>query len=251
MAGHVYGGPDSNTKGVHASFKPYLEQLGNDSDFLFGTYLGDIVKFPTVENWDKIDSEIGSLFGKKIYFVAGNHDIRNRELYEKRYGKTYYSFDFKKNKFIILDGNLDHWNISGDQYSFFIQATKDLEGVDNLFIFSHQILWWSETNAYKNLTPNSRAGLDSISNYWVEIHPKLDSLDIPVYIFSGDVGAAHWASNYMYDRLDNVHLIATGMGENKGDNYVEISLAEGVATINFRFLEDGSTFQPDTFVINN
>ncbi len=65
----------------------------------------------------------------------------------------------------------------------------------------------------------------------IQLHPKLDTLNMPVYFFAGDVGAASWSSNYMYDKLDNVHLIASGMGENDGDNFVEVEVVNGIVQV--------------------
>lgn len=41
-----------------------------------------------------------------------------------------------------------------------------------------------------------------------------------VVMYSGDVGAGSWASNFMYDHYDNITLIASGMGSGVDDNFV-------------------------------
>ena len=45
-----------------------------------------------------------------------------------------------------------------------------------------------------------------------------------VYMFAGDLGAAYWSDDAMYDQFDNITLIATGMGEGDGDNFVFIDV---------------------------
>jgi len=212
VAGHVYGGVGADNSGVHPPFREFLISMGKDVKYDFGVYAGDIVKDATEKDWNEVDNEIKEFFGKPVYFAPGNHDMVDSVLYVSRYNSTYKFFEYKRNRFIFLDGNLDHWNISAKQLAFLEKSIENIENVDNIFIFSHQVLWWTWENKYKELKLNSHHGYKAFPNYWEEVHPRLDSLNKPVYVFAGDVGAAKWASNYMYDKVGNVHLLVTGMG---------------------------------------
>ncbi len=250
VAGHVYGRAGANHEGVHPPLRPHLRRLGKDSLFAFGVYTGDIVGTGATEvDWDEIDLQIDQFFGKPIYFAAGNHDIEDRTFYENRYGETYYTFDRYHNRFIFIDGNMCHWNISGEQLELLNEALDNLENIENVFIFMHQVIWWHPHTKYEKLRLNSHEGYLGIPNYWEEIHPKLQGLKTPVYLIAGDIGAASWSSSLMYDKLDNVHLIASGMGSDDGDNIVELNVANGVVEVKFRFLYDSTTLVPSTFVI--
>ena len=223
--------------------------MGQDCQFLLGVYTGDIVKDATEKDWDEVDEEIAEVFRKPIYFAPGNHDMADRELYESRYGESFHFVDVKNNRFIFLDANIDYWNITEKQLEFFNDAIRSLEEIENLFIFTHQVIWWRWDNKYRNVKLNSHEKYKAFPNYWSDIHPQLDSLDMQVYVFSGDVGAAGWASDYMYDKLDNVHLIASGMGHNDGDNFVEVVVSAGQAELKIRQLSDRSYPQLDTFTV--
>ncbi len=249
VAGHVYGTPGVDNDGVHPPFAEYLNKMGNDSQFSFGVFTGDIVKDATSDDWDEIDLQIKELFKKPVYFAVGNHDVVNRELYESRYGQSYFYHKFNNNLFLFFDGNLDHWNISGSQLTMLKEALENLEDIDNIFIFVHQVIWWRWDNKYSVLKFNSEDGFKAFPNYWDQIHPLLDNLKIPVFIFSGDIGAASWSSDFMYDKVGNVHLIASGMGENNGDNFVEVEVNKNDVLLQIRFLSDGSSILLDTFIV--
>ena len=46
-------------------------------------------------------------------------------------------------------------------------------------------------------------------------------------MFAGDVGAACWSADLMYDHYDNITFVASGMGEGVGDNFVFIHVHNG------------------------
>ena len=108
----------------------------------------------TEQNWNEVDVDINEL-GLPVYFAAGNHDMTDRALFESRYGQTYYSFVHQSDLFIVLDPNIDEWNISGDQLQF-LQSVLNDEGqnINNIFVFFHQLLWWEPNNIYQNVSLN-------------------------------------------------------------------------------------------------
>ena len=120
-----------------------------------------------------VDQDLEKL-GKPVYFAPGNHDMGNRALFIKRYGPTYYSFTFKNDVFIVLDPNIDHWNISGKQLAF-LDSTLSLinDSINHIFVFFHQLLWWDSDNLFKNIRFNSKSGRKDSINFWTEIVPML------------------------------------------------------------------------------
>lgn len=118
VAGHTYGQPGINNEGFHPPFKEKFEYIQSRGEIVFGVLTGDIVKpNPTEQDWDEIDADIIEL-GLPVYFAVGNHDMENRPLFESRYGITYYHFIYNSDLFIVLDPNIDGWNISGEQLVF-------------------------------------------------------------------------------------------------------------------------------------
>jgi hypothetical protein len=219
VAGHTYGAPGVDNIGFHPPFKEKFYLLQND-EVRFGLLTGDIVWKGTEQNWDEIDRDIDSL-GIPVYFAVGNHDITDRVLFENRYGQTYYHFTYNHDLFIVLDPNLDHWNISGAQLLFLEQTiTQHKNSCKNIFVFFHQLLWWQADNRYQNVIPNSFFGRADTTNFWTEVEPLFHALTNPVVMFAGDVGADSRSADYMYHSYDHITLIASGMGEGSDDNLV-------------------------------
>lgn len=225
IAGHTYGKPGVNNIGLHPPFKGKFGYIQNREEIKFGVLLGDIVSpDPIAQDWDEVDTDIDSL-GLQVYFAVGNHDMENRPLFESRYGDTYYYFLFQNDLFIVLDPNIDGWNISGTQLEFLENVVQsNYESVDYIFVLFHQLLWWESDNIYASIKPNSFAGMDGPINFWTEIEPLFYQLPNEVVFCSGDFGAAHWSDDFMYDTYDNISFIGSGMGEGIGDNFIVINI---------------------------
>jgi len=225
IAGHTYGKPGVNNVGLLPPFKQKFDYIKSRDEIKFGVLTGDIVfPNPQAHDWDEVDADIDSL-GLPVYFAVGNHDMENRPLYESRYGDTYYYFIFHGDLFIVLDPNLDEWNISGDQLEFMKKTVNDnVDSVDNIFVLFHQFLWWEKDNKYSHLKPNSFAGRAETINFWTEIEPFFHQLPNKVFFLAGDMGAAWWSSDFMYDSYDNISFVCSGMGEGIGDNFVILNI---------------------------
>jgi hypothetical protein len=224
VAGHVYSNPSGTEPGIYSLFKDKFNYIKSDSTIKFGIFTGDIVKDGSREEWDEVDKDIAGLV-IPVYFTLGNHDNKNRELFIERYGKTYFDFTYKNDLFIILDPNIDGWNISGAQLNFLKQVLSDISpDIKNVFVFFHQLLWWSNDNRYGNVRPNSFEGRSDSINFWSTVEPLFTNLSCNVVMFAGDVGAAEWSADYMYDKYENITFIASGMGEGIGDNFIIVDV---------------------------
>lgn len=226
IAGHTYGAPGMNNIGVHPPFQDKFSLITKDSLVEFGVFTGDMVLNPTTKDWEEIDDDVDSL-GIPVYFAAGNHDLYNRTLFENRYGPTYFSLIHRNDLIIVLDPTLDGWSISGDQLTFLkttLEEKADL--VDRIYIFCHQLIWWTPDNVFGKLITNSKEGRKSPTNYWTEVEPLLQTVSKPVWIFAGDLGAisGNRRDSYMYYTYDHITLIASGMGNRNTDNFVIIDV---------------------------
>ena len=235
IAGHTYGTPGVDNDGLHPAFKNKFDLIQSDGHIDFGVLTGDIVITGTEQNWNEVDNDIIDL-GLPVYFAAGNHDVTDRTLFESRYGQTYYSFVHQSDLFIVLDPNLDEWNISDNQLQFLENAlNSEAQNVNNIFVFFHQVLWWEPDNIYQNVTLNSLAGRADTINFWNEIEPLFNGLPKPVHMFAGDVGAFNTGSEFMYHKYENITLIASGMGGNVRDNFIIIDVHED-ASVSYRLI---------------
>ena len=226
IAGHVYGAPGIDNPGFHPPFKAKFEYIQNREEIEFGILLGDITRWGSGPQWDNIDADILNL-GLPVYLVVGNHDMYQRELFEARYGITYYSFSYNNDLFIVLDPNINQWNISGEQLTFLGNTlTQQADNHDNIFVMMHQLLWWDTNNEYGDIVPNSEEDRDPNLNFWTEVEPLFHNLSNTVVMCAGDLGAASYASDFMYDNYDNISFVATGMGKGDSDNFIVINVDE-------------------------
>jgi len=225
VAGHTYGQPGVDNNGLHPPFQDKFDLI-NERKVEMGFLTGDIVIQGTEKNWDEGDSVLNFL-DATTYFAAGNHDLTDRDLFESRYGNTYFDFTYKEDLFIVLDPNIDQWNISGDQLIFLKNVLNTKAAVsENIFVFFHQLLWWQKDNKYRKFYPNSLEWRADTINFWTEVEPIFHELTNQVYMFSGDIGAGSWSENYFFDHYDNITFMASGMGEGKGDNFVIVNVPE-------------------------
>jgi hypothetical protein len=218
-AGHVYGHPKDKDDVIHPPFTERGYLIRQDPDMALGFFTGDIVRRARAEEWDQVDGFLASL-PVPVYFAAGNHDMVNRELFERRYGRTYFSFVHDNGLFIVLDPNLDGWNISGEQLAFLKETLRRHWNKDHVFVLTHQILWWDKKPFFRHFTPNSDMGRAEKINFFEELEPLFLALDKPVFFIAGDTGAFPNGKSILYHEKANLRYIASGMGGGDRDNYL-------------------------------
>lgn len=220
VAGHVSGIPGNQKLGLYSEFLKAFPSIKANQQIQFGVLTGDVVVDPSQASWDAVDKDLSQL-AIPIYIAPGNHDVRNRALYNDRHGLGFRSFIHSGDLFIILDPNLDHWNIRGEQLSFLEQVLADAEGkVDHVFVFFHQLLWWEPDNIFADVPFNSDENRADTLNFWPEIVPLFLDLPSQVYMFAGDVGAFSDDEGCMYYEDQNLTFIASGMGNESTDNFI-------------------------------
>lgn len=233
VAGHLYGvtwGKNRNSLHIHEPFKEYIPKINKYPNMAFGIFTGDIVRNSTRANYDTTIHDLQAL--KMPYYVApGNHDVGNRELFESYFGdstennRSYGYFKYNNDLFIILDANLNHWNIKGEQLKFLKQTLRSESGNSrNIFVFLHQLIFWNKFNAFKNIHLNWPPYTPDTTNYWSEVEPVLAGTKKTIYLFAGDLGANAEATPYMYYQKNNIVYIASGMGNMKEDNFIFVNV---------------------------
>jgi len=240
VAGHTYGSPSKTAKnrGLYEPFKQKTAYINDQQKMVFGFLLGDVVKNPKF--WPPAQRDIAD-FDMPIHIARGNHDGPLIP-FEKKFGKSYKYFSHADDLFIVLDPNLDKWNISGKQLNFLKKVLKtDAQNARNIFVFSHQLLWWS-TEKHRNPAPNSRQGRDKEINFWSEIAPLFEATNKKTTFYAGDVGAfskekrkAKGIVEYSYFQKNNLTFIATGMGGGVRDNFV-ITDVSAKGSVSYRLI---------------
>ena len=235
VAGHTYGVPGVDNEGVHPPFKPWFAEI-NSQNIDFGVFTGDIVIRGTPANWDEIDADLAELT-PPVHLTVGNHDLSDRPLFVSRYGPTYYSFEHQGDLFIFLDGEKDPCNISGDQLAFLQDALADTRA-RNVFVFVHKLIWVTKGGPYYKLRRglNTKEGYNFRNNFWTDVEPLLRDLEAQVYVVAGDVGVP-WAMPLFYQRDENIHFIASGMGGTEEENYLNFRVGAGGVQIQAQRLD--------------
>ncbi|MCB0686316.1 MAG: metallophosphoesterase [Saprospiraceae bacterium] len=235
VAGHTYGSPLDTLPGLHPPFVHDFDYLHTLPKMKFGVLTGDMVYHSRSKYWDIVDKELSTL-SIPIYFVAGNHDEGNGSLYQSRYGRTYYTFNYLNDLFLVLNPGLAGWNIQDDQLLFLKGQLEDAQKYRHIFIFFHQVLWQS-IDRYADLRINSKDGKAPSINFWTEIEPLLKKLENQIFLFAGDVGATPDKTSFFYDRYDNITFVASGMGNLIQDNYVIVDVSQdGKVDIKIRWI---------------
>ena len=195
--------------------------------------LGDLVKKSSTEAWELVKKDLDSLDPRiENIIVPGNHDVgkgahdAKREIFLQQFGKTFFSFKHGKDLFIMLDGNISEWNISGEQLQFLKQSLPNKkDSTSNIFIFSHQLIWQSSSKSgFKKIKPNSLEGRSNNLNFWNEVFPLFSDLTNDIYFFAGDIGAFPNGNELFYTKYLNVKFLATGMGGGMRDNFLIVSV---------------------------
>ena len=224
-AGHTYGNPQlkGKEKGLYEPFKDKFTFINNQPNLELGFLLGDVVWGP--KSWPEAQNDIAKL-NMPVHIARGNHDGPLKQ-FEEKFGESYKRFFKNNDLFIVLDPNIDHWNITNEQLVFLKNTLRnDAKKANHVFIMMHQVIWWTNRE-YAKPFPNSIHGKSKQVNYWTKIEPLLQELGKPVYLFAGDVGAfskEHRKKNhiieYFYNKDRNVTYISTGMGGGVRDNFV-------------------------------
>ena len=234
VAGHSYGNHLADNIHLHPPFADQFSYIREYPNISFGFLTGDIVRRGNVESWDAVDEDILSL-EIPVYFAPGNHDVINRKLFEARYGdplnnmRTYRYFTNEEDLFIILDSELDDWNITGEQFSFLKTVlNENHETSKNIFVFVHALIWWDDEHIFQNIHTNWWPPfIPDSTNFWKDVEPLFRSISNPVFLFAGDLAANEQATPFMYYKETNITYIAGGMGNLIDGNYLIVNVEYG------------------------
>ncbi len=217
-AGHTYGSPNNPHYGLHYPFVDYIPTINNYPNMDFGVLTGDVVFDTTAQYWDSAIVDISTI-NIPTYIAPGNHDIGPEFL--DRFGSYYFSFKHFNDLFIVLTPGLDSWNISEAQLEFLTSTLENnYTNCDNIFIFMHELIWWSPDNEYKDIVINYAPHYPGSTNYETVIKPLLLSYPNNITIYAGDLGCTNQVTPFMYHSFDNITLIGSGMGGGVRDNII-------------------------------
>ncbi|MGZ4055323.1 MAG: metallophosphoesterase family protein [Bacteroidia bacterium] len=230
VSGHFHGGSTNISTFPASTILAGIDTL-NALKPAFLISLGDLfldVNDVYIEHYQK------SFFSKlqmPLYNAVGNHDVGNGNMYEKIYGKTFFSFKIQSEFFIVLNTELNDGSIKDEQLAFFKNALNEAHAkeIKNIFILSHRPVWSENAPDYKNLfAGNTRTALGH-NNYEEVIKPLIAdfSKDKSVYWFSGSMAGG--PSSFFYHKEANTGLtvIQTAIRDLPRDAVLQVNVADG------------------------
>lgn len=242
-AGHVYGTPSPSAYPA-ASFLANIEKFKNmDAHFL--VMMGDIIQHISESEINIFKFTIADKLGIPIFNAPGNHDLSNRDLYIKHFGKTYFSFRYSSELYIFLDSELNNGQIEGEQREFVLKSlyeAKHSDNIKNIFIFVHRLLWAIGNEQLETIIPWVNGGSITAVGFKKYIFPVLSTLsdEKHIYLISGDIGCKDYVLGeipgafplfYEEDPKHNITYVACGLGENEHDCIIKVDITrEGEVT---------------------
>jgi len=225
VSGHWHGA-SSNVSGFPASSVLANLYAFNQSGASFIALTGDLFLDVTkdIPNYEQ------SLFKKinvPLFNAVGNHDISG-DVYEQRFGSTWFSFSIHHQTFVFLNTEVNDGSIKGEQLDFFLQEIEDAKSnpdIKQVFVFSHRPIWSEEDEELKALF-NDNTKADFSVNYNEEILPALQSLSSSkvVYWFSGSMGAAAPASFFYHQKQKNIFYIQSAIRDLQRDAVLKVNV---------------------------
>lgn len=192
------------------------------NQFDFGFLTGDFILKPTEKNWSEIDS-ISKDWIPELHFVAGNHDYGNGQIFEKRSGGSNRFFYKGNTLFVILNLTNTGWLIREDQWKMIQDGlNKSDSKISQVFVLTHQVAYVNSSPLFQNVQPNSFDGSAGDLKFFETNLEKFIDLEVPVFFIAGDVGAIAGRNGSSYHQVENLHLIASGMGNSETDNFLSV-----------------------------
>jgi hypothetical protein len=185
----------------------------NASQADFVVNVGDLILgyTPNVElinqQWDAYDKAC-KRFDIPYISVIGNHDVwdeQSQQIWQRRYGPLYFSWDHKGCHFIALCseivGQIDE--ITGKQLKWLETDLGKAASARRIFVFLHKPLWRYEPAEGEK------------QNQWErDVHPLLAKYNVDT-VFAG-----HWHQYILCPTMDGVRYVVTGgAGAELGDAY--------------------------------
>lgn len=261
VVGHVYGSIEGEDMDPARSLVNNIPEL-EKSDPAMLVSLGDIVKVSSEDDFSELDRQLLSKLTIPVFNTPGNHDVENRSLYEKLFGQTFFSFKYGPTRMIFLDTERQECAIDSEQLDMLknsLQESRTDPETKYVFIFMHKTLFFDVEELIElnntNALPNQWKCIGSPQ--FPEIFQNLlvpVSIEKPIYIFAGDVGATGNLTPYYETREDGrITFVMTGLGDNSKDSGIMITITEkSVHLANFPLTDviipPLETFNPDYWI---
>lgn len=228
--GHLYGNPyNEGTPLISSTIQNNIDIINSSQADLFFS-LGDMTYLPSMESVQGLRDIFLDRVTVPLFNAVGNHDLKNgRTFYQSNFEQTYYSFEYGSLQIIVLDTVISHCYIEGHQLDMLNSVLEDAlqnNHIRNIFIFVHKLIFLEDEDL------RGRAnGLCEYGSNFSQLRDDIlipSSLEKPIYIFAGDVGAFGGNLSPFYHQYpdSNLSTIAVGIGDGADDALLKI-MVEG------------------------
>lgn len=228
ITGHLHGASSSRSGFPASSLLANIDTL-NKLQPAFMVSLGDLFLEVSEENIANYERSFFKKINCPFFNVVGNHDVD--DLYDKRFGRRFYSFTIGSEIFIFLDTEEHDGSILDEQYKFLemhLQEAGTNTGIKNVFIFSHRPVWAENSPRFSNyFRDNTRSTL--ANNFESEIRRLLIGLARVknVYWMSGSLGSAPASFFYAKEEGANLVYIQTAIRDLPRDAALQVKVNNG------------------------
>lgn len=228
VSGHFYGSSTNASTFPASSLQANIDTLNSlNSSFLMS--LGDLfvdVNEMYISHYQK------SLFDKltmPLFNAVGNHDLSNGNMYEKVYGKSFFSFSKGKELFIVLNTEINDGNIKDEQLTFLNDALEKTELCKNIFIFSHRPIWAENNERYKKLFVGNTRAMFGKNNFEEVVRPLLlkYSKNKKIYWMSGSTGGGPASFFYDFEPETSITFMQTAIRDQEKDAALLVNINNG------------------------
>ncbi|MDX1348641.1 MAG: metallophosphoesterase [Putridiphycobacter sp.] len=229
IIGHAYGNPVDYELSLYKELPAFIKTLNLFVNPVTYVFTGDVVAKPTAENWENILIQFDSLNINDYWIAPGNHDLGSNYFQENIQTNIYFAERIDSNLFFVLNTNFSGWTIDQSQIDLLYSELSDLSGINNIFVFTHQVWWANPKDAVydiDSIRTNSTNLIEGSHSFWTDAFPMFQSANLPTYFFAGDVGCWDFIPAYVENKHDNFHFYASGVGGGLEDNVLYLKIGE-------------------------
>ena len=175
---------------------------------------------------------LNSVFGlsdSTTLLSVGNHDVENPALLTTVTGRPFHYIHQQDGiAFVVWDTQADSCNISGQQKAEFFNLTQNLEGVEQVVILHHKLIWMPDhPELGRQVGKVSNIGICDqpyclmSNNFYEDLYPelvKIQAQGIPVILIAGDLGI--YKKTFSYQTPEGIWFLACGIQHDDLDNSV-------------------------------
>lgn len=246
VGGHLYGSAHISESEYPASSLIGGIDILTSKEASFFVSTGDNYRTPSKHEMSLFRKSFIDRVKLPVFIAPGNHDGANSGLYRKEFGANYSSFRIRSELYIFLNTEFPNGDIVGDQKNFLMATLENAQsdqGVKNIFIFSHKLIWAARRPSYQFIISNVNAKKQyENSKFSTQILPKLKQVakSKNIYWGSGDIGnPPSFGLFFQRDDTDGITYFAAGLGDVRNDSVLLVHVSnegnvsfEGVSLAN-------------------